>query len=104
VELVLVFLAGMFLANATPHFIKGVTGQSHMTPFMRVSPSWLNIVWSFVNIVFGLFILRFSEVSVDELISLNGESVSFLAGVVVMALSCAMLFSNPNARFPWHKD
>ena len=97
-------LAGFFITNGVPHFIKGITGQTHMTPFLRVSPAWLNIVWAFVNFVIGLWILKVSGMKFGELTSFNTHSIAFLIGVFAMGLSAAWLFSKPNARLPWHKD
>lgn len=33
------FLAGLFLINGVPHFVQGICGKPHMTPFARVSPA-----------------------------------------------------------------
>ncbi len=52
------FLAGAFLANCLPHLVKGISGQTHMTPFKRVSPASLNIIWAFVNIYLVLLFLN----------------------------------------------
>jgi len=34
-----------------------ITGETHMTPFMRKSSPILNILWAFVNILLGLILL-----------------------------------------------
>lgn len=52
-ELLWYFVAGFFLFNSVPHLVKGITGQTHMTPFKRISSPELNVVWSFTNIVLG---------------------------------------------------
>lgn len=98
------FFAGMFLVNGMPHFIKGITGQTHMTPFKRVSNSYLNVIWAFGNFVLGLLILGTS--SDTGLVNLpSGTNLwIFILGGFIMAIMCAWLFSNPNARFPWHRD
>lgn len=98
------FLAGSFWANSIPHLIKGVSGQTHMTPFKRVSPAWLNVVWAFVNIYLGLLFLQMSGGNLNDLIKLDSFAWSFLVGALFMGLSDAWLFSKPNARLPWHKD
>lgn len=98
------FLAGMFLTNAIPHLVKGIAGQSHMTPFKRVSPAWLNVVWSFVNIYLGLLFMQVSEGRLGDLTKLDSFAWSFLIGALFMALSDAWLFSKPNAHLPWQKD
>lgn len=98
------FLAGMFLANSIPHLVKGIAGQSHMTPFKRVSPAWFNIIWSFINIYFGLLFLQMSGGHFGDISKLDSFAWSFLGGALFMALADAWLFSKPNARFPWQKD
>lgn len=98
------FLAGMFLANGIPHLVKGIAGQSHMTPFKRVSPAWLNVVWAFVNAYLGLLFLQMSGGNFNDIAKLDSFSWSFLVGALFMALSDAWLFSKPNAKLPWHKD
>lgn len=45
----LFFLAGLFGANGIPHFIKGVTGQQHMTPFGKPSSAVTNVIWGTTN-------------------------------------------------------
>lgn len=97
-------LAGFFLFNAIPHLVKGITGQKHMTPFKRESSPFLNIVWSFVNIVIGVYIIGFDPLT-GELNRLVGMDLwVFLLGGFLLSLTAAWLFGNPNARLPWHKD
>src|SRR3989344_7850878 len=55
-ELLYYFLAGAFAINAIPHIVKGITGQTHMTPFKRVSSPVLNVAWGFVNVLVSLFL------------------------------------------------
>ena len=89
------FFTGMFLFNAIPHLVKGITGETHMTPFKRVSSPRLNIVWAFANIVLAVLLCK-PMVGV--------EIWAFVAGGLFMSLANAWLFGKPNARFPWHKD
>jgi len=98
------FLAGLFLTNSIPHLIKGISGQTHMTPFKRVSPAWLNIVWAFINIYLGLLFLHLSGGHIGDITRFDLFAWSFLIGALFISLADASLFSDPNARFPWHKD
>ncbi|MDP2585716.1 MAG: hypothetical protein Q8P29_02435 [Candidatus Levybacteria bacterium] len=102
--LIYAFLAGLFLTNSIPHLIKGISGQTHMTPFKRVSPAWLNIIWSFINIYLGLLFLQMSGGHLGDIINLDSFAWSFLIGALFIALADANLFSKPDARLPWHKD
>jgi len=47
------FLAGVLLVNGVPHFIQGICGHRHMTPFKRDSSAVLNVLWGFANFIVG---------------------------------------------------
>lgn len=108
-ELLWYFLAGFCIWNSIPHLVKGITGQTHMTPFKRVSSPMLNIVWSFVNFIFGLFFLGLvggsNMFAWPWEVNLMGMNMwAFLLGALAVSLSAAKLFGGPNPRLPWHKD
>lgn len=108
-SLVWYFLAGFCFANAVPHLVKGITGQTHMTPFKRVSSPVLNVVWSYVNLIFGMFILSLvtdgSGLVWPWEVSWNlNNTLAFLAGSIAVSLMAAKLFEGPNAKLPWHRD
>ena len=50
------FAGGMFLANAVPHFVHGVSGKPFQSPFARprgvgLSSSVVNMAWALANLV-----------------------------------------------------
>ena len=45
------FLAGLFAANGIPHFIKGITGEKHPTPFGASSSAVVNVLWGSANFI-----------------------------------------------------
>jgi hypothetical protein len=98
------FFAGVFLVNGVPHFIKGIMGQTHMTPFKRVSDAYTNVFWGFSNFLLGLLILGMEPVTGAIHVPTGMNFWFFLIGAFVMSLMDASLFSKPNARLPWHKD
>lgn len=108
-SLVLYFLAGLLSINCIPHLVKGITGQTFMTPIKRVSSPYINVVYGFINIILALFVLGIASgqggltLPWDANLS-GGNLLSFLAGGIFIALADANLFSNPNARLPWQKD
>ncbi|MBX7098727.1 MAG: hypothetical protein K1X89_13550 [Myxococcaceae bacterium] len=56
------FFGGVFLANATPHFIAGVSGRAFHTPFATppfrgVSPPSVNVLWSLFNLAVAYVLL-----------------------------------------------
>lgn len=95
--------------NSVPHLVKGITGQSHMTPFKRVSSPILNIIWGFINVVIALFLYGVASGQGDLTLpwdaNLAGVNLwATLAGALVVGLWLASFWSNPNARLPWQKD
>ncbi len=103
------FLAGFCIFNSIPHLVKGIVGETNMTPFKRVSSPTLNIIWSFINLLFGFFLLGLATgqgvfVGFWDA-NVSGENLwAFLSGGFILSLSAAWLFSRPNVRLPWHTD
>jgi hypothetical protein len=93
------FVSGIFLVNGIPHFIQGICGRSHMTPFNRISKPVTNVVWGLVNFGAGELILQWLQVSPWR----TPEKVAFWLGGVATALYLSIFWSNPNARLPWHR-
>jgi hypothetical protein len=102
-ELVLGFLSGAFIINSIPHLITGINGNAHMTPFAKNSSAMVNVIWAFVNIFIGVWLLNYSNHTIVDVYSMSSFSWSFYVGALVMALAAAWLFGNKNARFPWFK-
>lgn len=97
------FLAGMFLTNGIPHFVTGIAGNSHMTPFGKKSSAVVNIIWGFINFVGGVWLLQQSGGTISDVFALETFSYTFWSGALFMGLANAWLFSNPKASFPWFK-
>lgn len=55
------FLAGLVVANGVPHFIKGITGQQHQTPFGRPSSAVVNVIWGWFNFAVAAILLHFAH-------------------------------------------
>ncbi len=96
--LIAAFISGMLLFNAVPHLVQGICGKSHMTPFARRSPAWVNIVWAWINIIGGFVVYGFFDCCQQ------GPSAwyAFGLGGFVISLYLAIFWSNPDARLPWH--
>lgn len=61
------FLAGIFLTNAVPHFVMGVTGHLFPTPFasppgVGLSTSVENVLWATINILLGMLFFYFGKI------------------------------------------
>ena len=108
-ELLWYFLAGFTAWNGIPHIVKGITGQSHMTPFKRISPPSWNVAWGFTNVLITLFFLGLASgnggLTMPWDANLTGLNLwVFLAGALVVGLFLANFWSNPKARLPWQND
>ena len=55
-KLFLMVAAGMLGASTVPHFVKGITGQRHQTPFGKPSSAVLNVLWGSANLMGALWL------------------------------------------------
>jgi hypothetical protein len=93
-HLVSYFVGGLFLANAVPHFVSGVTGRPFQTPFAKppgkgLSSSTVNVLWGFANFVFAyLLLLRVGQFDPRSIASI----APFAAGALLIGLFSARHF------------
>ena len=88
------FFAGMFLANAVPHFVHGISGDRFPTPFAHprgigLSSPTVNILWALLNLIVGYILFRVGQVA-------SGDNVAlavFFAGVVAISLTLSVRFA-----------
>ena len=87
------FFAGVFLANAVPHFVHGISGDRFPTPFAKppgkgLSSPMVNVGWALLNLVVGCFLLRAGRIAGA------GEAARVLcfAGVAVISLWLSVTF------------
>lgn len=100
------FLAGVFVWNGVPHFVKGITGQTHMTPFKKVSSPVLNVVWAVINFLIGLYLLGIASgnggLTTPWDANLRDTNLwAFIIGGALMAIYLANFWSNPKNKLPW---
>jgi hypothetical protein len=77
-----IFFAGVFLANAVPHFFHGISGD----PF--------NVLWGVFNLAVGFILIRISNLSAWHT---TGMIVFFL-GVLAIAVQLSILFQEKHTR------
>ncbi len=87
------FFAGAFLANAVPHFVHGVSGDSFPSPFATppgkgLSSPTVNVLWGLLNLIIGYFLYRGGKISQDNKWGL----VAFLAGILSMSIMLSIAF------------
>ncbi len=56
------FVAGLIGANGVPHFVKGITGQKHQTPFGRPSSAVVNVAWGWLNFAVAALLIYYADV------------------------------------------
>jgi hypothetical protein len=57
------FFAGMFLSNAVPHFVNGISGDAFPSPFANppgkgLSSPTVNVIWALFNILVGYLLFK----------------------------------------------
>ena len=87
------FFAGMFLANAVPHFVMGVTSVPFPTPFADppgkgLSSPTVNVLWAMINLVIGYLLFRVGKITNEN----RWSVVVFFAGVLVMGVMLSWSF------------
>lgn len=93
------FFAGVFLANAVPHFVHGISGNRFPTPFAHppgkgLSSSTVNVVWSLLNLAVGYLLLRAGKVTGGH----NSALIVFFAGIVVISTASSVRFAEKQTK------
>jgi len=81
------FFAGAFLANAVPHFVKGICGDKFPTPFAKppgkgLSSPTVNAIWGLFNFLIGFLLFRRGLMADGNLVSI----ILFSLGVLGLTL------------------
>jgi len=87
--------AGLFLANAVPHFIHGISGDGFPSPFANppgkgISSPMVNVFWGLGNALVGYVLLRVGRVSQTQKWSL----LAFGAGILAMSVMLSAAFAD----------
>jgi hypothetical protein len=88
-----IFFAGVFLANAIPHFIHGISGQQFPTPFANppgkgMSSATLNVIWGLANMLVGYLLLRVGKLTSKNKLGL----IVFFVAVVCVSVALSITF------------
>jgi hypothetical protein len=92
------FFAGMFLANAVPHFVHGISGDSFPTPFAHppgkgLSSPTVNVFWALFNIAVGYILFRVGNVPHG-----TDSALVFFAGIVAISTVLSVRFTKKHLR------
>ncbi|HEY4008866.1 MAG TPA: hypothetical protein VGM11_01860 [Acidobacteriaceae bacterium] len=93
------FFAGMFLGNAVPHFVHGISGDPFPSPFAKppgkgLSSAPVNVVWALVNLVIGWILFCAGHVASGAW----PARVVFFAGIAVISVLMSVQFQHKHAR------
>jgi hypothetical protein len=93
------FFSGIFLTNAVPHFVHGISGDRFPTPFAHppgkgLSSSTVNVVWALLNLVVGYILLRIGKVWGGDDLAL----AIFFAGIVAISTISSVAFAKKQAK------
>jgi len=85
------FFSGIFLANAVPHFVHGISGNRFPTPFARppgkgLSSSTVNVLWALLNLLAGYFLFPTGKVSGGSSLPLWAFFAGFAAISILMSV------------------
>lgn len=88
-----VFFAAVFLANAVPHLVNGVSGDKFPTPFSKppgkgLSSPLINVLWGVLNMIVGYILIRLSPMNWDNTISV----ILLFAGFTLKSIGSAVNF------------
>lgn len=96
------FFGGVFLANAIPHLVSGVSGRPLPSPFASppfkgLSSPAVNVAWGLFNLaVASLLVLRVGEFDIRSWLHV---ALCF-AGFAAMAFQCARSFGRLHRERP----
>ena len=95
------FLGGAFVANALPHLIAGVSGQTLQSPFASppfrgLSSPTVNVAWALANLAVAYLLLV--RVEALDFRNLSDVGVCFV-GFGLMALQCARALGRIRKQF-----
>lgn len=88
------FFAGLFLANAIPHFVQGISGNKFPTPFAKppgkgLSSAPVNVIWGLFNAIIGTVLFIRSAIKAET----TWLWVTFFAAVALISIPMSIRFS-----------
>lgn len=88
------FFAGVFLANAVPHFVHGISGNKFPTPFAKppgqgLSSATVNVLWGLLNTIIGTILFIRGHISAET----TWPWVAFFAGATIISVLMSIHFA-----------
>ena len=97
-QYVAAFFSGIFLANAIPHFVKGLCGDPFPTPFAKppgigLSSAPVNAVWGLFNMLVGAGLFHIANLQSGGLLPF----IVFFVGIVVLSIMMSNHFTKKHS-------
>lgn len=92
------FLGAVFLTNAVPHFVAGISGRRFQSPFAKppgvgLSSSTINMIWALLNLVVAwLLLCRIGSFDLRD----TGDALAFGLGVTLFGTAMSYRFGRIN--------
>jgi hypothetical protein len=95
------FFCGVFLINALPHLVHGISGNRFPTPFSKprgvgLSGPVTNVIWGLVNLNFAYMASRHSNFSYED----RWSFYIFFLGVCALAIPLSIRFKKKHKEEP----
>ena len=93
------FFSGVFLTNAVPHFVHGISGDRFPSPFAQprgkgLSSPTVNVVWALFNLFVGYLLFRAGKV----LSSGDAALIVFFAGMAAISTMMSIHFAQKHSK------
>jgi hypothetical protein len=93
------FFSGIFIANAVPHFVHGISGNRFPSPFAHppgkgLSSPTVNVIWALANLIAGYFLFRAGKVCSGGSPALSIFFAGFAAISILMSVQFQKKQSN----------
>lgn len=93
------FFSGVFLANAVPHFVKGICGDPFPTPFAKppgkgLSSPTVNVLWGLFNLAIGWILLHHGYLHHSG----APAAVTFFAGIAGISIPMSIRFAQKHSH------
>lgn len=92
--LILSFISGLLAATGAPHFVKGVSGEKHMTPFGKNGSAVENVVWGWLSMAIAAIVWHFAPMKSHPRAAFIGAAV----GALFMGLILATAWGKKSAK------
>jgi hypothetical protein len=83
--LIVGLIVGALSVNGVPYLIKGITGESHSTPFGKPASPAQTVVWGWLNLAVAAIVWHLAPMRVHP----RAAFLAVALGVLVLGLSLA---------------